>query len=207
MLLDARGHVKLSDFGLAKDGMGDGDKARTLCGTPEYVAPEMISQTPYDKSVDFWALGVLFYRMVAGKFPFDGAQDRVDPATDQPIVYTAILAGVVDHPAHMSTHAVSLVEGLLKPNPADRLGCNNQRGHEELQKHAFLSSIDWKKAITRKLKPPSRPSIKSVSAQDVSGDDSPFELITGGTKEQRAQMSQSAFVGFDWTQAELELNQ
>ena len=64
-----------------------GLQARTLCGTPEYVAPEMISQTPYDKSVDFWALGVLFYRVVAGKFPFDGAQDRVDPATDQPIVY------------------------------------------------------------------------------------------------------------------------
>ena len=53
----------------------------------------MINQTPYDKSVDFWALGVLFYRMVAGKFPFDGAQDRIDPATDQPIVYTSILAG------------------------------------------------------------------------------------------------------------------
>ena len=120
--------------------------------------------------------------------------------------YTSILAGIVDHPAHVSKRAVSLVEGLLKPNPADRLGCNNQRGHEELQKHAFLSSIDWKRAIAGKLKPPSRPAIKSVSAQDVSAGGSPFELITGGTKEQRAQMSQSAFVGFDWTQAELELN-
>ena len=71
-MLDSDGHIKLTDFGMCKEGMSDGVFTKTFCGTPDYIAPEIIAYVPYSKSVDWWAFGVLIFEMLVGRPPFDG---------------------------------------------------------------------------------------------------------------------------------------
>ena len=72
VMLDSDGHIKLTDFGMCKEGMSDGVFTKTFCGTPDYIAPEIIAYVPYSKSVDWWAFGVLIFEMLVGRPPFDG---------------------------------------------------------------------------------------------------------------------------------------
>lgn len=67
LLLDAEGYVKIADFGLCKEGMGYGDRTGTFCGTPEFLAPEVLTETSYTRAVDWWGLGVLIYEMLVGE--------------------------------------------------------------------------------------------------------------------------------------------
>ncbi len=66
MLLDDNGHIRITDFGLSKENVSDDDKVKSICGTPEYLAPEILRKSPYTKAVDWWSLGTLIYEMIAG---------------------------------------------------------------------------------------------------------------------------------------------
>merc|ERR1712137_1158497 len=111
-----------------------------------------------------------------------GGSDELDAATGLPAVFQTIVLGDFVYPARISKETEAFIGGLLSPIPTSRLGCNRQRGVEELQTHPFLSSVEWKRAVVRRLKPPSRPLIKPVHADDVPRDGkNAFEVITKGT--------------------------
>lgn len=112
LLIDAQGYIKVTDFGFAKQ--LSSSRTWTLCGTPDYLAPEIVSGQGHGKGVDWWALGILIYEMLASYAPF---------CEDDPVkTYSRILAGKVNYPAHFSKTAVNLIKKLLQNKPTKRLG-------------------------------------------------------------------------------------
>eukprot|EP00040_Diaphanoeca_grandis_P040662 m.262012 g.262012 ORF g.262012 m.262012 type:complete len:967 (-) comp44104_c0_seq1:306-3206(-) len=195
ILLDSKGHVKLTDFGLSKDGMESTHTTSTFCGTPEYLAPEILRSSPYSKSVDFWALGVVAYRLLVGKYPFKAQTESLENEE----LFEIILGGNVVFPASakIPKAATSFVQGLLQPEVSSRLGCHVHRGHLDIQAHAFLSSVDWNRAATQGLKTPSRPRLQH-RGDDVSSEGThAFQQLA---HESEDEIDQSVFAGFDWTQ-------
>lgn len=136
LILDSKGYLKIVDFGLAKVCH---DKTWTLCGTPDYLAPEIILSRGHDKAVDYWALGVLEYEMCAGYVPF---------YSDDPMeVYQLILAGDIRFPTHLSRACTDLCKKLMNPQATKRLG-TSKNGIKDIIKHKWFSGFDWKGLIS-----------------------------------------------------------
>eukprot|EP00820_Chromera_velia_P028903 Cvel_11978.t1-p1 / transcript=Cvel_11978.t1 / gene=Cvel_11978 / organism=Chromera_velia_CCMP2878 / gene_product=RAC-beta serine/threonine-protein kinase A, putative / transcript_product=RAC-beta serine/threonine-protein kinase A, putative / location=Cvel_scaffold768:16140-17414(-) / protein_length=425 / sequence_SO=supercontig / SO=protein_coding / is_pseudo=false len=152
VLLDAEGHVRLTDFGLSKEGIEDNFSARSLCGTPEYLAPEILNQVGHGKAVDWWSLGALIYEMLTGLPPFY--------TRDREKLFENIRHGELKYPPFVSPVAKSLLQGLFHRDPAKRLG-GGPRDAEEIKCHPFFASLDWHAAAQRRLQPPFKPSISS----------------------------------------------
>lgn len=154
ILLDREGHCKLADFGMCKEGIHDGQTTTTFCGTPDYIAPEILQELEYGASVDWWALGVLMYEMMAGQPPFE--------ADNEDDLFESILHDDVLYPVWLSKTAVSILKGFMTKNPARRLGCVATNGGEyAIKSHPFFQFMDWKLLEARKLKPPFTPKIVS----------------------------------------------
>ena len=128
MLLDTQGYAKLTDFGFAKRLLPPGRKTWTFCGTPEYVAPEIILNRGHDHSADYWSLGVLMYELLTGTPPFS----EKDPMR----TYNIILKGIdiIEFPRHISRDAINLIRKLCRDNPAERLGYQ-KGGIEDIKRH------------------------------------------------------------------------
>merc|ERR1719447_1805379 len=107
LLLDAEGYVKIADFGLCKEGMGYGDRTGTFCGTPEFLAPEVLTETSYTRAVDWWGLGVLIFEMLVGESPF--------PGDDEEEVFDSIVNDEVRYPRFLSLEAIAIMRRLLPP--------------------------------------------------------------------------------------------
>ncbi|XP_054715930.1 serine/threonine-protein kinase N-like [Uloborus diversus] len=163
LLLDAEGYVKLADFGLCKEGIGPGDRTGTFCGTPEFLAPEVLTETSYGRQVDWWGLGVLVYEMLVGESPF--------PGDDEEEVFDSIVNDEVRYPTFLSLEAIALMRRLLRKNPERRLGAS-ERDAEDVKKQAFFRNIRWDDLLMRKIKPPFVPVVKSP--EDVSNFDEEF---------------------------------
>ncbi len=144
VLLDHEGHIKLTDYGMCKEGIRAGDTTSTFCGTPNYIAPEILRGEDYAFSVDWWALGVLLYEMLAGRSPFDvvGATDNPDQNTED-YLFQVILEKTIRIPRSLSVKAASILKGFLNKNPADRLGCHRDTGFMEIMSHPFFRTIEW----------------------------------------------------------------
>ncbi|XP_046343842.1 calcium-independent protein kinase C-like isoform X1 [Haliotis rufescens] len=155
ILLDAEGHCKIADFGMCKEGMFENRTTQTFCGTPDYIAPEILQELEYDASVDWWALGVLMYEMMAGQPPFE--------ADNEDDLFESILHDDVLYPVWLSKEAVAILKGFMTKNPAKRLGCVKTQGCEKaILIHPFFhEKIDWEALEQRKVKPPFRPKIKN----------------------------------------------
>ncbi|KAJ3307944.1 hypothetical protein HDU76_004235 [Blyttiomyces sp. JEL0837] len=133
LLIDAEGHIKITDFGFAKEVP---DQTWTLCGTPDYLAPEIIQAKGYGKPVDWWALGVLIYEMIAGHPPF---------FDDDPFkLYEKILICKLKFPPHFDALAKDLVKRLLTPDLSKRYG-NLKNGTEDIKRHKWFQGLDWEK--------------------------------------------------------------
>ncbi|XP_059781778.1 serine/threonine-protein kinase N2 isoform X3 [Balaenoptera ricei] len=163
LLLDTEGFVKIADFGLCKEGMGFGDRTSTFCGTPEFLAPEVLTETSYTRAVDWWGLGVLIYEMLVGESPF--------PGDDEEEVFDSIVNDEVRYPRFLSTEAISIMRRLLRRNPERRLGAG-EKDAEDVKKHPFFRLIDWSALMDKKVKPPFVPTIRG--REDVSNFDDEF---------------------------------
>lgn len=151
LLLDAEGFIKMTDFGFAKD-IGSSGRTWTLCGTPDYLAPEIVAGKGHGKGVDWWTLGVFIFEMLASYPPF---YDE-DPMK----TYAKIMHGAVNFPSHMSKEAVSIIKKLLNHKPTKRLGVV-AGGAALIKKHPWFKGFDWEGLLQRKLKPSIVPKVKS----------------------------------------------
>ncbi|XP_067429870.1 serine/threonine-protein kinase N2 [Thunnus thynnus] len=166
LLMDADGFVRIADFGLCKEGMGHGDRTSTFCGTPEFLAPEVLTDNNYTRSVDWWGLGVLIYEMLVGESPF--------PGDDEEEVFDSIVNDDVRYPRFLSPESVSLMQKLLQKNPEMRLG-GGQEDASQIKKHKFFQGVDWDALLAKKVKPPFLPVIRAQ--QDVSNFDEEFTRL------------------------------
>ncbi|KAH0792239.1 AGC family protein kinase [Histomonas meleagridis] len=166
ILIDMKGHIRLTDFGLAKEVSGD-QTATTFCGTPEYLAPEMLQRQPYTKAVDWWSYGVLIFEMLTGLPPF--YDENINA------MYRAILNDDIEFPSSMSAEAKDFVSKLLDRNPSTRLG-SSDKDVEEIKAHPFFAAIDWKAVYDKKYEPEWIPPI--TDATDVSQFDDEFTSET-----------------------------
>ncbi|XP_050425438.1 atypical protein kinase C isoform X2 [Adelges cooleyi] len=162
VLLDHEGHIKLTDYGMCKEGIRAGDTTCTFCGTPNYIAPEILRGEDYGFSVDWWALGVLLYEMLAGRSPFDiaGASENPDQNTED-YLFQVILEKTIRIPRSLSVKAASVLKGFLNKNPIDRLGCNRETGFYDIITHPFFKSIDWEMLEQKQVSPPYKPRLDS----------------------------------------------
>uniref|UniRef100_A0A8C7UNL3 protein kinase C n=1 Tax=Oncorhynchus mykiss TaxID=8022 RepID=A0A8C7UNL3_ONCMY len=192
LLLDTEGYVKIADFGLCKEGMGFRDRTSTFCGTPEFLAPEVLTETSYTRAVDWWGLGVLVFEMLVGESPF--------PGDDEEEVFDSIVNDEVRYPRFLSTEAISIMRRLLRRSPERRLGAG-ERDAEEVKKHLFFRNMDWNGILSKKVKPPFVPTIQN--SNDVSNFDNEFTSeapILTPPREPRAlsKNEQDMFSDFDY---------
>ncbi|XP_064622195.1 cGMP-dependent protein kinase, isozyme 1-like isoform X2 [Lineus longissimus] len=152
LLLDNTGYIKLVDFGFAKK-IGIGRKTWTFCGTPEYVAPEIILNKGHDHAADYWSLGILMFELLTGSPPFSG--------TDPMKTYNIILKGidVIEFPKKISRNAHALIKKLCRDNPTERLGYS-KNGIMDIKKHKWFQGFDWDGLANTTIVPPITPKVK-----------------------------------------------
>ena len=149
ILITKKGYLKLTDFGFAKVIEG---RTYTLCGTPEYLAPEIILNKGHGKPVDWWTMGILLYEMLVGIDPF---------SDDDPMsIYQKIVKGKIHFPKDIDKDAKSLIKHLLNSDTTKRFGCL-KNGVKDIAKHKFFEKFNWRNFVYQKMKAPYFPQIKS----------------------------------------------
>uniref|UniRef100_A0A3P8PW40 Protein kinase C n=1 Tax=Astatotilapia calliptera TaxID=8154 RepID=A0A3P8PW40_ASTCA len=159
VLLDLDGHIKIADFGMCKENMQDDVRTSTFCGTPDYIAPEILLGQKYNSSVDWWSFGVLLYEMLIGQSPFHGR--------DEEELFQSIRTDTPIYPNWLSKAAKDILIKLFVREPEERLGTKGNIRH-----HSFFSSTDWNALEQRQVPAPFTPTITSPS--DCSNFDKEF---------------------------------
>lgn len=153
VLLGADGHLKVTDFGLAKCNMTDEPRTNSMCGTIEYMAPEVVAGKGHGKAVDWWSIGILLYEMLVGMPPFK--------SKNKATLKKKILSEKVKLPMHVTSEAHSFIKGLLQRDPTKRLGYGPS-GFNNIKKHPFFKTINWKKLENMELQSPFKPLVNGV---------------------------------------------
>ena len=144
ILMDAEGHIKISDFGLSKILENPKDKAYTLCGTTKYLAPEILKNRGYDKSVDWWSLGCIYYEMLTGKIPFKIKNNKID---------LSVFEEKINFKENMNPLIIDLINRLLEINPKKRIGYG-ENDSKQIKEHKYFSDVDWNKYMNKEIEPP-----------------------------------------------------
>uniref|UniRef100_A0AAQ4QP05 non-specific serine/threonine protein kinase n=1 Tax=Gasterosteus aculeatus aculeatus TaxID=481459 RepID=A0AAQ4QP05_GASAC len=169
LMLDKDGHIKITDFGLCKEGITPDATMKTFCGTPEYLAPEVLEDNDYGRAVDWWGLGVVMYEMMCGRLPFYNQ--------DHERLFELILMEEIRFPRNLSPEAKSLLAGLLKKDPKQRLG-GGPYDAKEVMSHKFFIAINWQDVVQRKLAPLFRPQVTSETDTRYFDDEFTAQTIT-----------------------------
>ena len=144
VVLDSKGHALLTDFGLSKEGVYDGNMAKSFCGSIAYLAPEMLKRKGHGKAVDWYLLGVLFYEMLVGIPPYF--------TDNQELIFRNIEKGDLQIPKFVSDKAAALLRALLQKDPEKRLGFKGDV--DEIKSHEYFKGVNWKDVYDKKLMPP-----------------------------------------------------
>ncbi|KAG0142141.1 hypothetical protein CROQUDRAFT_673725 [Cronartium quercuum f. sp. fusiforme G11] len=191
ILLTLDGHIKVADYGLCKEEMWYQNTTSTFCGTPEFMAPEILLEQRYGRAVDWWAFGVLIYEMLLGQSPFRG--------DDEDEIFDAILEDEPLYPIHMPRDSVSILQKLLTRDPLRRLG-GGPTDAEEIKAHPFFRETVWEDVYRKRVPAPYFPTVNGP--MDVSNFDSEFTKesprLTPVHSQLRAE-DQKEFEGFSWT--------
>ncbi|KAE8576526.1 hypothetical protein XENTR_v10004223 [Xenopus tropicalis] len=197
ILLDSQGHVVLTDFGLCKEGMEPEETTSTFCGTPEYLAPEVLRKQPYDRTVDWWCLGAVLYEMLYGLPPFY--------SRDVSQMYDNILSQPLQLPGCKTTATCDILRGLLHKDQRCRLGA--KADFQEIKNHVFFSPINWDDLYHKRIAPPYNPNVAGPG--DLRHFDPEFtqEAVpssVGRTPDLNVSScsSSSAFLGFSYAQSD-----
>ncbi|BGO95625.1 hypothetical protein NBRC10512_006792 [Rhodotorula toruloides] len=191
ILLTLDGHIKIADYGLCKEDMWFGKTTSTFCGTPEFMAPEIILEQRYGRAVDWWAFGVLIYEMLLGQSPFRG--------DDEDEIFDAILEDEPLYPIHMPKDSVSILTRLLTKDPTRRLGAT-EADAAEIKNHLFFKDTNWDDIFHKRIPSPFYPNISS--ATDTSNFDAEFTSEAPTLTPVHSTLSaqdQNEFAGFSWT--------
>ncbi|CAH6722086.1 protein kinase C-like 1 [[Candida] jaroonii] len=167
ILLTYKGHIKIADYGLCKENMGYENTTGTFCGTPEFMAPEIISGKQYDRSVDWWAFGVLLFQMLLCQSPFKG--------DDQDEVFNAIEHDDVKYPISMPRQTVLILQALLTKDPTMRLG-SSERDALDIMEHPYFQDVNFDDVLHCRIQPPYLPELSSE--HDYSNFDKEFTSET-----------------------------
>ncbi|CAD8094423.1 unnamed protein product [Paramecium sonneborni] len=143
ILLDIQGHVKLADFGLSKEGVADQDKAKSFCGSPAYLSPDILSQKGAGKPSDIYGIGCVMFEMMTGESPY--YHDDIQQ------MYKNIQSGTLKWPKKMSSEAKNLLSKMLERDPNKRIGTKSK---DEIKQDPFFKGIDWDKVYRKQYKPP-----------------------------------------------------
>ncbi|KAH6911535.1 AGC/PKC protein kinase [Coprinopsis sp. MPI-PUGE-AT-0042] len=190
ILLTLDGHVKVADYGLCKENMWYGQTTSTFCGTPEFMAPEILLEQRYGRAVDWWAFGVLTYEMLLGQSPFRG--------DDEDEIFDAILEDEPLYPITMPRDAVSILQKLLTRDPTRRLGSGKEDA-EEIKRQPFFKDVNWDDVLHKRIPPPYFPTINGSA--DTSNFDEEFTREQPTLTPVHGQLSsrdQAEFNGFSW---------
>ena len=148
LLMDALGHICLCDFGLCKK-LDRNDTMTTFCGTPDYLAPEILRRDAYDKMVDWWSYGILLFELIVGIVPFYSSSNMK--------MYQKIKEQKLMFPSYLSEDLEDLIRKLLNRDPTQRLGCNQDIN--DIRQHLWFNDMDWIKLKKKEIEPPYRPGI------------------------------------------------
>ncbi|PSR89619.1 Serine/threonine-protein kinase [Actinidia chinensis var. chinensis] len=178
ILMDADGHVVLTDFGLAKE-IDKSSRSNSMCGTTEYMAPEILLSKGHNKDADWWSVGILLYEMLTGQPPFTHANRKK--------LQERIIKEKVKLPPRLTSEAHSLLKGLLQKEPSKRLG-SGPREADEIKSHKWFRSINWKKLEVKDLQPKFKPDVSGTDCTAnfdkcwtaMPPDDSPAPTPTAG---------------------------
>ncbi|CAM9429824.1 unnamed protein product [Scytosiphon promiscuus] len=175
VLLDGEGHIRLTDFGLSKEGISNTTSgAHSFCGTPEYLAPEILNRQGHGRAVDWWSLGALLYEMLTGLPPFY--------CRDRERLFEKIRKGNLTYPRYLSANAQDILHGLLTRDPSRRLGSSLDDA-QEVQRHPFFAPLDWDLVMRREVAPPWEPTL--VGSLDSSQFDREFTSMPIFSPDQR----------------------
>jgi serine/threonine protein kinase len=182
LLLTDEGHICLTDFGISKEGLSSDDaRTETFCGTPEYLAPEVLECNGYGKAIDWWSLGTLMYEMMNGLPPFY--------SQDVQIMYTKIMTAKLEIPEGISAEAASLLQGLLQRDPEKRFGA------KEIKAHQWFAQLDFDKLLAKEITPPFIPPVRGKD--DTSQFDEDFTKQDPTLQDEDDGYSGGRFEGFD----------
>ncbi|XP_060621877.1 protein kinase C delta type isoform X2 [Anolis sagrei] len=193
VMLDKEGHIKIADFGMCKENVFGEHKATTFCGTPDYLAPEILQGLKYTFSVDWWSFGVLLYEMLIGQSPYHG--------DDEDELFESIRVDTPHYPRWITKESKDILEKLFEREPTKRLGVIGS-----IKDHNFFKAINWTALEKREMDPPFKPKVKSAS--DYSNFDREFlsekPRLSYSDKNLIDSMDQSAFAGFSFVNPKFE---
>uniref|UniRef100_A0AAR2LRY9 Protein kinase C n=1 Tax=Pygocentrus nattereri TaxID=42514 RepID=A0AAR2LRY9_PYGNA len=193
VMLDKDGHIKIADFGMCKENVFGDNLATTFCGTPDYIAPEILLGQQYSFSVDWWSFGVLVYEMLIGQSPFHG--------DDEDELFESIRMDTPHYPRWITVDTRDMLERLFERDPSRRLGVVGN-----IRAQPFFKTVNWSALERRETEPPFKPKVKAPN--DCSNFDREFlsekPRLSHCEKGLIDSMDQSAFAGFSFINPRME---